>query len=241
MTGANPGPVDGGDGHRARQTRAAAFVDSLRFLGLLLLLGLLAGTANADWSGISLNLGNTDADWKFRDENREAQISEISFQIEERTDSGLSVGASIGYMDLRVVGDTDIASRKFDGQFFGVYLRQDYSITDNMSLHGIFGFRYSSGNESGNSELDSNIDWTETGVELGIGFRFANLRIMPFAGWSDVDGDISGDDGTSVFELEDPVTHGIRFDLFVEQTAFVRLEFVDGGRSGGYLVFARRY
>jgi hypothetical protein len=64
---------------------------------------------------------------------------------------------------------------------------------------------------------------------------------MPFAAWSDVDGDISGGEGASVFELEDPVTRGIRFDLFVEHTAFVRLEFVDGSRSGGYLVFARRY
>jgi hypothetical protein len=37
------------------------------------------------------------------------------------------------------------------------------------------------------------------------------------------------------------LTRGIRFDLFVERTAFVRLEFVDGSRTGGYLVFVRRY
>jgi len=242
MPGANPRSANGGAGHSIRQFRGTTIVDALRYFGLLLLLTLQAGIANAEWSGISLNLGNSDVDWKFRDEVREAQISEISFQIEDRTDSGLSVGANIGYMDLRVVADTDIATRKFNGQFVGIYLRQDYSITENMSLHGIFGFRYSSGNESGDSDIDSDIDWTETGFEFGIGFRFVNLRIMPFAAWSDVDGDISGGgDGTSIFELEDPLTRGIRFDLFVERTAFVRLEFVDGSRTGVYLVFARRY
>lgn len=223
----------------ASRTRPA--IQALRCLGLLLLLGLQSGNANAEWTGVSLNLGNTDVDWEFRDETREAQISELSFQIEERTASGLAVGASIGYMDLRVVADTDIATRKFDGQFLGIYLRQDYPVTDNMSLHGGFGFRYSSGNESGDSDIDSDIDWTETGFEFGIGFRVVNLRIMPFVAWSDVDGDISGEGGTSIFELEDPLTRGIRFDLFVERTAFVRLEFVDGSRTGGYLVFARRY
>jgi len=209
--------------------------------GLLLLFGLQAGIANADWSGISLKIGDTDADWKFRDENREAQVSEISFQIEDRTNSGLAVGANIGYMDLRLVADTDIATRKFDGQFFGIYLRQDYSITDSLSLHGMFGFRYASGNESGDPNINSDISWSETGIEFGVGFRFVNLRIMPFVAWSNVDGDISDDEGTKIFELEDPLTQGIRFDLYVEQTAFVRLEFVDGSRRGGYLVFVRRY
>ena len=240
MPGANPESAGGGAGRLPPDTRRVTALRVLR-CGLLLLLGLQPGIANADWSGISLNIGDTDVDWKFRDENRKAQISEISFQIEDRTDSGLAVGANIGYMDLRVVADTDIATRKFGGQFFGIYLRQDYSITKNLSLHGIFGFRYASGNESGDPDISSDISWSETGLELGIGFRFVNVRIMPFAAWNNVDGDISGDDGTSVFELEDPLTRGIRFDLYVEQTAFVRLEFVDGSRSGGYLVFARRY
>lgn len=240
MPGAKPRSVGEGAVPLPPGTCRAIVLRVLR-CGLLLLFGLQAGIANADWSGISLKIGDTDADWKFRDENREAQVSEISFQIEDRTNSGLAVGANIGYMDLRLVADTDIATRKFDGQFFGIYLRQDYSITDNLSLHGIFGFRYATGDESGDSVINSDISWSETGLELGIGFRFVNLRIMPFVAWDSVDGDISGDVGTSVFELDDPVTQGIRFDLYVERTAFVRLEFVDGSRRGGYLVFARRY
>ena len=239
MPGANLRFADEGRTLAAASRRATAF--RVLQCALLLLLGLQTGIAEADWSGISLHIGDTDVDWKFRDETRTAQTSEISFRIEDRTDSGLAIGANIGYMDLRLVADTDIATRKFSGQFFGIYLRQDYSITDNLSLHGIFGFRYATGNENGESDINSDISWSETGLELGIGFRFANLRIMPFVGWDTVDGDISGDDATSVFELEEPVTRGIRFDLYVEQTAFVRLEFVDGSRKGGYLVFARRY
>jgi hypothetical protein len=240
MPGANSRSAGGGAGPLPRGARR---LPALRILqcGLLLLLGLQTGIADAEWSGISLNIGDTDVDWKFRDETRTAQISEISFRIEDRTDSGLSVGAAIGYMDLRLVADTDFATRKYSGQYFGIYLRQDYSITDNLSLHGIFGFRYATGDESGDSVINSDVSWSETGLELGIGFRFVNLRIMPFVAWDSVDGDISGDDGTSVFELDDPVTQGIRFDLYVERTAFVRLEFVDGSRRGGYLVFARRY
>ncbi|MCP4410427.1 MAG: hypothetical protein GY807_22320, partial [Gammaproteobacteria bacterium] len=52
-------------------------------------------------TGISFEVGNYDSDWEFKRDNREAQISEISFQIEDKTESGLTVGASIGYVDLR--------------------------------------------------------------------------------------------------------------------------------------------
>ena len=70
--------------------------------------------------------------------------------------------------------------------------------------------------------------------------RAIRLRIAPYAIYQDVDGDISGG-GTEVFEPDEPLTQGVRFDYFVEDTAFVRFEFVAGGRSGGYLSFVRRY
>ncbi len=208
---------------------------------ILLLLGLCPGIAQADWTGISLNFANNSSDWNFRGETREAKNSEISFRIEERTDSGLSVGAAIGYFDLRVAGDSAADTVKFDGQYFGIYLRQEFDITGHLSLHGNFGFKYSSGNESGDEEIEADIGWTETDLELGLGFRAANLRIIPFAAWSYVDGDISDEGGTSVFDVEQADYQGIRFDLYVEQTAFVRLEFTGGGRSGGSLLFVRRY
>jgi len=210
---------------------------------LLLLLGLHSTGANAEWTGVALNLANTDSDWKFAGETRRASNSEIEFSIEERTSSGLAIGAAIGYFDMRLLGATSAGTLKFDGQYFDIYLRQDFALSERLSLHGGLDIKYASGSESGTAEGDdpADIDWTETNAELGIAFRVGNLRIMPFAAWSEDDGDISDQTGTSVFGLDQADTQGIRFDLFVERTAFVRLEFVTGGRSGGTLVFARRY
>lgn len=208
-------------------------------IGLMLV--FTPGSASAEWTGISLDIANTDTDWKFRNETREASNSEISFQIEERTAGGLTVGAAIGYFDMRLLGPTAAETAKFDGQYFAILLRQDFAMTPRWSLHGGIGFKYASGTESGIAVDGADIDWTETDAELGIGFRVANLRVMPFAAWSEVDGDVSDSGGTAVFSMNQPDIQGIRFDLFTEQTAFVRLEFVSGGRTGGTLVFARRY
>ena len=209
--------------------------------GLLLTLFFHSGIADAEWTGITLDLANTDSDWKFRDQVREARNSEISFSIEERTASGLAIGAVIGYFDMRLVAPADSGTLKFDGQYFGIYLRHELALGERLSLHSGLGLRYAGGTESGDAEDQAEIDWTETDAEIGIGIRAGNLRIMPFAAWNDIDGDISDENGISVFGLDQPNTQGVRFDLFVERTAFVRLELVTGSRSGGTLVFARRY
>lgn len=210
----------------------------------LLILLLLPGLASAYWTGISLELGNTDSDWRFDNDTREAQISELNFQIEEKTDTDLTVGVNIGYIDLRVVADSDSAAQtmKFDGQYLGIYLRQPFRISDRVGLHLLFSVRYTSGNESGvdEDEDEADVEWTQSGVEFGISFRYANLRISPFVAYQDIDGDINAD-STDVFELDEALTQGIRFDYFVEDTAFIRFEFVTGARNGGYLNFVRRY
>jgi len=208
----------------------------------LLLLLCCSGLANASWSGVSLELGNFDSDWEFGRDIREAQISEISFQIEEKTESNLTVGASFGYVDLRVIAASDSAAetRKFDGEFIRVYLRQPWRINDTISLHGAFSIRYTTGNESGDGDDRAEIDWTESAFELGLSLRFKNFRIVPYAAYHDIDGDIS-DDITDVFEMDEALIQGVRFDYFVEDTAFIRFEFVSGGQEGGYLNFVRRY
>jgi len=213
----------------------------LRVIVAGLLLSLNPGNANAEWTGISLDLASFDSDWKFADQTRQASNSELSFRIEERTASGLAVGAAIGYFDMRLLAPTPAETLKFDGQYFAIFLRQDFSMSPRLSLHGGVGYKYASGSQSGDVSDAANIDWTETNAELGVGIRVGNLRIMPFAGWNDIDGDLTDSGGTSVFRLDRPDSQGIRFDIFTEQTAFVRLEFVTGSRSGGMLVFARRY
>jgi hypothetical protein len=43
------------------------------------------------------------------------------------------------------------------------------------------------------------------------------------------------------FELEDPFSYGVRFDYFVETTAFLSLRLQTGSQTGGYFSFVRRY
>ena len=124
--------------------------------------------------------------------------------------------------------------------FLQVYLRQELRINDTVSLHGLFNYSYNNGDD--NDEDDrAEIDWTEASFQIDASLRFENLRVSPFVARYDIDGDTSDDSGTEVFEMDDPVSHGIRFDYFVEPTAFIRLVIQSGGRAGGYLIFARRY
>ena len=210
----------------------------------LLLLLLFTSLASADWTGVSLEFGDTDSDWEFEDDTREARVSELSFSVEEKIDTGLAFGASLGYFDMRVVADSNSAAetRKFDGQYLGIYIRQPFELSQHVALHGLFSYRYATGSESGADDEDDekDIDWTQSSFELGFNLRFSRLRIAPYAIYQDIDGDISGG-GTDVFELDEPLTQGIRFDYFLEDSAFVRFEIVSGGRSGGYLSFVRRY
>ena len=214
----------------------------MRMLLLLPVLLCLPSMAAASWTGISVKLANIDSDWAFGSETREAQSSEISFQIEERTSTNLSVGAEIGYFDMRVVParDSSVETFKFDGQYLGIYLHQPLRFNNWLSMHGSLGMRYSTGNQSGNDEDDAEIDWTSTLFELGLSLRFANFRFTPYAVYHDIDGDISGD-GTDTFEMDEDLIQGIRIDFFTEDTAFIRFDFTTGGTAGGYISFVRRY
>lgn len=207
---------------------------------LLVILILYAGFARADWTGVALELADIDADWKFDDGSREARVGGITFEIEERTGTGLSVGAGIGYINLRVAGDSGINTRKFDAEYLKVYLRQEITITSRFSLHGLFNYSYFTGSDD-DQEDSADIDWSEAGFEIDASFRFANFRLSPFAAYHDVDGDISDDSGTAVFDLDDPVSRGIRLDYYLEPSAFIRFVIQSGGRAGGYLSFVRRY
>ena len=206
----------------------------------LVILFLFSSLAEADWTGVAFDLGDYETDWKFDSGVREAQISSISFQIEERTDTNLSVGAGIGYFDIRIVGNASKDSRSFDGQYFEIYLRQDIPLGDIFALHGSLSYRYNSGDD-GDEDDRAEIDWSQTRFQFGASFRFPRVRITPYAAYTDIDGDVDDDDGTDVFESDEPLSHGVQFDYFVEETAFIRLEFHGGGQTGVMLTFVRRY
>lgn len=211
----------------------------MRFSALLLLLAWI-NLASAQWTGVEVSLANTDSDWDFGGETRKSQLNFLSLQIEEKTEGDLRIGARLGQMSARVVGNTAAETLKFDPQFIGVYLRLPAALTDSIELHGQLNLSYYTGRDS-DDDNPVDIDWNEIELQLGASWRIGRVRIMPFVTYSDVDGDVSDNSGTRVFELEDPLSGGVGLDYFTDRTAFVRLEIYTGNRSGGYLTFARRY
>ncbi len=212
----------------------------LLWSGLLLLLSGFTGIVKAEWTGIAFEISDTKSDWEFSDDSREAKITSLTFQIEERTASGLSVGGGIGYMTMRVDGNDEVETKKFDGEFLEIYFRQEFTISESFSLEMLLDYGFYGGDENTSSDRDD-ISWNQLGFEFGASFQRDNIRITPFASYTDIDGDISGDDPTEVFSLEDEVGYGLRLDFFTESTAFVSLKVQTGSYDGGYLTFVRRY
>ena len=212
----------------------------LLWSGLLLLLSGFTGLVKAEWTGIALEISDTRSDWEFSDGTRETKISSITFQVEERTESGLSVGGGLGYMTMRVDGNDEVETKKFDGEFLEIYFRQEFSIGESFSLEMLLDYGFYGGDENTSSDRDD-ISWTQLGFEFGASFQRDNIRITPFASYTDIDGDISGDDPTEVFSLEDEIGYGLRLDFFTDSTAFVSLRLQTGSYDGGYLTFVRRY
>jgi len=211
----------------------------LRF-SLLVLFLLCAGKVHADWTGVAVEIADFKSDWKFSDSVGEAQITSINFQIEERTEAGLSGGVAIGYISMRVTGDSEVDNRRYDAEYLQVFLRQEVSISENVSLHGLFNFSYNTGDDD-ESDNSADIDWSEASLQIGASYRFTNLKISPYVAYYDIDGDISDDNGTADFEMDDPVSQGIRFDYYIQPTSFIRFAFQAGGQAGGYLTFASHY
>lgn len=211
----------------------------MRFSFLVLFL-LCAGKVHADWTGVAVEFADFESDWKFSDGVREAQITSVNFQIEEKTESGLSGGVAIGYVSMRVTGDSGSDNGRFDAEYLQLFLRQEVSISQNVSLHGLFNFSYNTGDDD-DADNPADIDWSEASLQIGASYRFTNLRISPFATYYDIDGDIRDNNGTAAFEMDDPVSQGIRFDYYLEPTSFIRFAFQTGAQAGGYLTFANRY
>lgn len=206
----------------------------------LFFLLLFSSPLAAQWSGLALTLEDADLRWQFDQGKRNANLSGIGFQFEEAADTGLRVGLKFKHLSLRVAAGQNSAAQKFDAQALGLYLRQPVELGHNLSLHGQFTFLFNNGNRIGNDVIEE-IEWTETQLEIGLGFKYSLVRITPYLIYFDYDGDISGASGTDIFGLADPVVRGVKLDYFLEKTAYIRLAIQSGDRSGGYLSFAREY
>ena len=211
-------------------------------LSSFLLLLMVTPVAFSDRAGLSASIEEIESDWVFENNERSATTTRLNLQYEERTLSGLGVGANFGHLTTRVSnvsGPRDTV--KFDASYFGVYLRYPIQLGEYFTLQNKLGYQYHSG--SGNEEdvKDDDIDWREVDVELGLSGRFGNFRVTPFARFSDVDGDISDDTGTNSFENEENVSTGLSLDIFLDPTSFVRFRFTSGGQDSASLFFAREF
>lgn len=195
---------------------------------------------SAFWTGVELDLANTETDWEFEGETREAQTSLIGFRIEEKTATGLRIGVNLGYSSIRLVADSPTPTLKFDEQFVGIYLNRLLRLGEHFEFYGQFDLSYHGGRENRDDER-IDIDWIEAAIEVGASLRAAHYRFTPFLRYVDIDGDIDDVDGIDVFERDEPASAGLHLDYFVEPTAYVRLSLLAGGDSGGILSFVRRY
>jgi hypothetical protein len=211
----------------------------VRFSLFVLLLCCLS-LARAEYTGVAFEIDDYDSDWKFSDGTRVAKTNSLRLQIEERVESGLIVGASLAYLSMRVSGDATAPSTKFEGENLQIYLRKDFPLGESSSVEGLLSYGYNTGRENVEGER-ADIQWSEVSAEIGVSFRIDNIKITPFTSYTNVDGDISGVDASGAFELEDPFNHGIRFDIFVESTAFIGIRLQTGSQSGGTISFVRRY
>lgn len=197
--------------------------------------------ANAEWSGVSVSISEVDSDWFFENDRRNADISRLDLQFEEKTSSGLGVGANIGQVTTRVSNlSGPLNTVKFDGSYFGIYLRYPIPMGEVFSLHSKLSFQYHSATQI-DSGVNNEIEAREIGAELGLSGKFGNFRITPFAIYSNVSGDISGDAGTEIFENEESVSSGISFDIFVERGGYIRLRLTSGDQNSASLSFAREF
>ena len=211
----------------------------MRFSLFILLLCCL-GLARAEYTGVAVEIADYDSDWKFGDVTQVAKINSLSLQIEERTASGLTLGANLAYLSMRIGGDETTSSTKFEGESLQIYMRQNFSLGESTSLEGLLSYGYNTGRENVEGKR-ADIQWSQVSAEIGLSFRFDNLRMTPFTSYTDIDGDIDGVSGIGAFELDDPFSHGVRFDIFVDSTAFVGIRLQTGSQAGGSISFVRRY
>jgi len=205
---------------------------------------LLASSAvRADWSGISASIEEFENNWIFENNSRSARVSKLNLNFEEKTGGKLRVGANLGRLSARISNnESPRNTQKFDASYVGIYLRYPVPMGDYFALQSKLTYQYNTGTESRIDNMaGAEIDWREISFELGLSAKLANLRITPFALYSDVSGDIIDDSGTDSFESDKAISGGVSIDLFLEPTSFIRLRLVSGDTDSASLIFAREF
>lgn len=202
---------------------------------------MLPQSVLAAWTGIGAFVGEGDTDWSFNGTVLQASSRNYGFRIEEKTQVDLRVGASAGQLSLTLKDpDNILPTEKFEGQFLSFYLRMPVRLTDHLKLHTDLNYQFNLGEQSGDMD-ESEIDWTETTVNIGLSLQLGRFSIRPFINFRSVDGDIVSETDTRVYKIEDNQSSGLILDMYVERTAFVRLKMTSSSNSSMFLSFVREY
>ena len=207
---------------------------------VLLLAYLVPNTAFALGDGIRVSIEESEVDWSFDSGTREARITRLGFEYEERLDTGSLLGFGLGYSDISLRREGNNPSKSLTGEYLELFLRHPFELSDNLSLLTRFNYRYNTADGTDDDET-ADIDWSEISLATGLALRFSHFRFTPFARFHYLDGDFDSDTGGGTFDIDDPASVGVRLDYFTEPTAYVRLTVESGDYSGIYFTFAREY
>ena len=208
---------------------------------LLVVFSFGSSTARAQWTGISVEIGESSSDLQFETEQRTMSIDSLSLQIEEKTAADLRVGFSIALTSIRTANlQPPDNAQKFEGNQLGFYLRLPMQLGESFSLEGLYSYQYNTATDSDIS-LPSEIEWNENRLKIALGTKLQTLRITAFIAYHSMNGDISNSTSVGLFDSIDNISRGISFDYFVEPTAFIRFQFSRGDEDSAYLSFVREY
>jgi hypothetical protein len=202
---------------------------------------LLPVSVNAAWTGFGVIVGQSESEWAVEDSIRIADIGYLGLRIEEKTQTDLRVGVSAGQLALSYKNPSDNQDReKFDGQFLAIYLRWPHKVSDSLSFHSHFKYRFNSTLQS-EEELDTEIDWTELSLSLGVGLTLGRFQIQPLIEYRSLDGEVSLAGVTSDFENENDYRTGLKLDYTVEPYAYIRVQLFRGDDEQFQMSFVREY
>lgn len=195
----------------------------------------------AAWTGFGVIVGQSESEWSVDDTIRIADIDYLGLRIEEKTETDLRVGVSAGQLALSYENPSDNLDRdKFDGQFLAIYLRWPHKVSDTLSFHSQFQYRFNSTIQS-EEELDTEVDWTELSLSLGVGLTLGRFQIQPLIEYRSLDGEVTLAGITSDFENENDYRTGLRLEYMVEPYAYIRVLFSNGDDEQFGMSFVREY
>lgn len=214
---------------------------------LLLLFSFLIFTQAswAAWTGIAAFAGQQESGWLLNGQAIDADSRLYGLQVEDRSSVGLYVGARVGKNSLRLENLINTSSiEKYDVQSLSFYLRWPIPLTDTLSLHTSFNYQFNTGSQyedDTDPETETEIDWIETALEIGVSLRLGIISIRPFVEFRSINGEITTPASIRKIELKEDYNSGVLMDIYVERTAFVRLKATFSDSDSLFISFVREY